>query len=241
MKNQTEDLKIKVKEYLNKLNDTTTQNNAFLQFKNLLQNNTSNEDINIIFPLLLNNDNENASKLGKEYQLILIAYAISIYYIKASDNDMINKILDSINIFMIDNSFNIHKAASVVILEIYDQSENKEKISEFIFKFFFNSIDKNHNIIDKIKDNGILNGSFIIINDLLNYILYDNSDIDSIQKSLIPLIIELLNVFKKYKYPNQYLLQSISQLIDILQYDEFKNNFIEIIHLLINVIYENNQ
>ena len=136
MKNQTEDLKIKVKEYLNKLNDTTTQNNAFLQFKNLLQNNTSNEDINIIFPLLLNNDNENASKLGKEYQLILIAYAISIYYIKASDNDMINKILDSINIFMIDNSFNIHKAASVVILEIYDQSENKEKISEFIFKFF---------------------------------------------------------------------------------------------------------
>ena len=239
MKNQTEDLKIKVKEYLNKLNDTTTQNNAFLQFKNLLQNNTSNEDINIIFPLLLNNDNENASKLGKEYQLILIAYAISIYYIKASDNDMINKILDSINIFMIDNSFNIHKAASVVILEIYDQSENKEKISEFIFKFFFNSIDKNHNIIDKIKDNGILNGSFIIINDLLNYILYDNSDIDSIQKSLIPLIIELLNVLKKYKYPNQYLLQSISQLIDILPYDEFKNNFIEIIPLLINVLYEN--
>ncbi len=239
MKNQTEDLKIKVKEYLNKLNDTSTQNNAFLQLKNLLQNNTSNEDIKIIFPLLLNNSNENASKLGKEYQLILIAYAISIYSIKVSDNDMINKILESINIFIIDNSFNIHKAASVVILEIYDQSENKEKISEFIFKFFFNSIDKNHNIIDKIKDNGILNGSFIIINDLLNYILYDNSDIDSIQKSLIPLIVELLNVFKKYKYPNQYLLQSISQLIDILPYDEFKNNFIEIIPLLINVLYEN--
>ena len=84
MKNQTEDLKIKVKEYLNKLNDTSTQNNAFLQFKNLIQNNTSNEDINIIFPLLLNNDNENASKLGKECQLILLAYAISIYYIKVS-------------------------------------------------------------------------------------------------------------------------------------------------------------
>ena len=269
-----EELKITVKELIDNLNETSTQKDSFEQFKILLQKFNSLNDIKIIFPLLLNYSNNNATKIGKEYQLILIAYSLSINYIKSPNHNITSKILESIGNFLINNSFNIHKAASISIIEIFNllnETETKDKSLEFILKYFFNIIEKNHNIINKINENGILNGCFIIINDLITYIIKDNSsekvinenpeikneiieranrridnekvnkasDLNSLQQILIPSMIELIQILKKYKYPNPNLLQSICNLIDVISYDEYKNNFIEIIPILINVLYKN--
>ena len=269
-----EELKMTVKELIDNLNETSTQKDSFEQFKILLQKFNSLNDIKIIFPLLLNYSNNNATKIGKEYQLILIAYSLSINYIKSPNHNITSKILESIGNFLINNSFNIHKAASISIIEIFNllnETETKDKSLEFILKYFFNIIEKNHNIINKINENGILNGCFIIINDLITYIIKDNSsekvindnpevkneiieranrridnekvnkasDLNSLQQILIPSMIELIQILKKYKYPNPNLLQSICNLIDVISYDEYKNNFIEIIPILINVLYKN--
>ncbi len=273
-KSLPEDLKMKVKEYIDKLNESSTQQYAFTQFKILLQKYNSLEDVKAILPLLLNYTNKNFTKIGKEYQLVLIAYALNINYIKNPNHNIASKILESIGNYLYINSFNLHKAASIAIIELFDllcENETKDKALEFILKYFFGIIEKNHNIISKINENGILNGSFIIINELLSYVIYNNSsekvennnpeqknevieranrrieneninkasDLNSLQQILIPAMIELLNIFKKYKYPNPNMLQSICNLIDVISYDEYKNNFLEIIHLLINVLYKN--
>ena len=52
-------------------------------------------------------------------------------------------------------------------------------------------------------------------------------------------MIELIQILKKYKYPNPNLLQSICNLIDVISYEEYKQNFNEIIPILINVLYQN--
>ena len=76
------------------------------------------------------------------------------------------------------NHFEIQKACSVVIIEIFDQiikmGENCENAFSFIIKFFFDLIEKNKAIVSKSKDNGILNGAFVIISDLLSYVININ-------------------------------------------------------------------
>ena len=175
-----EDMKMKIREYIDKLNDSSTRDLYFKNFKTLLQTYTDTTSVNIIFPLLLSYSNDSMTLIGKEYQIILVAFALNINYLKNVTYTVLNKILKSISSYLEKyNNLEIQKACSVVTIEIFDQiikmGENQENAFSFIIKFYLDLIEKNRALVSQPKDNGILNGSFVIISDLLCYIINLNS------------------------------------------------------------------
>ena len=270
-----EDMKMKIREYIDKLNDSSTRDLYFKNFKSLLQTYTDDNSVNIIFPLLLTYTNDAMTLTGKEYQIILIAFALNINYIKNVTYTTLTKIMKAIsNNLEKYNNFEIQKACSVVVIEIFDQivkmGENHENAFSFIIKFFFDLIEKNRAIVSQPKDNGILNGSFIIINDILSYIINLNSgndieqnnvknegieqlnrkierdeiekasNLNSLQKILEETLHNLINKFILFKYPNPFLIESITYLIDIITYEDYKNKIKELIPYTNKILYDTN-
>ena len=175
-----EDMKMKIREYIDKLNDSSTRDLYFKNFKTLLQTYTDTTSVNIIFPLLLSYTNDSMTLIGKEYQIILVAFALNINYLKNVTYTVLTKILKSLSSYLEKyNNLEIQKACSVVTIEIFDQiikmGENQENAFSFIIKFYLDLIEKNRALVSQPKDNGILNGSFVIISDLLCYIINLNS------------------------------------------------------------------
>ena len=178
-----EDMKMKIREYIDKLNDSSTRDLYFKNFKTLLQTYTDTNSVNIIFPLLLSYTNDSMTLTGKEYQIILVAFALNIDFIKNITYTILTKIMKAISSYLEKyNNLEIQKACSVVTIEIFDQiikmGENQENAFTFIIKFYLDLIEKNRAIVSQPKDNGILNGSFVIISDLLCYIINLNSGKD---------------------------------------------------------------
>ena len=178
-----EDMKMKIREYIDKLNDSSTRDLYFKNFKTLLQTYTDTNSVNIIFPLLLSYTNDSMTLTGKEYQIILVAFALNIDFIKNITYTILTKIMKAISSYLEKyNNLEIQKACSVVSIEIFDQilkmGENQENAFTFIIKFYLDLIEKNRAIVSQPKDNGILNGSFVIISDLLCYIINLNSGKD---------------------------------------------------------------
>ena len=178
-----EDMKMKIREYIDKLNDSSTRDLYFKNFKTLLQTYTDTNSVNIIFPLLLSYTNDSMTLTGKEYQIILVAFALNIDFIKNITYTILTKIMKEISSYLEKyNNLEIQKACSVVTIEIFDQiikmGENQENAFTFIIKFYLDLIEKNRAIVSQPKDNGILNGSFVIISDLLCYIINLNSGKD---------------------------------------------------------------
>ena len=127
-----EDMKMKIREYIDKLNDSSTRDLYFKNFKSLLQTYTDDNSVNIIFPLLLTYTNDAMTLTGKEYQIILIAFALNINYIKNVTYTTLTKIMKAIsNNLEKYNNFEIQKACSVVVIEIFDQIV---KMGEFLIK-----------------------------------------------------------------------------------------------------------
>ena len=270
-----EDIKMKIREYIDKLNDSSTRDLYFKNFKTLLQTYTDDNSISTIFPLLLTYTNDSMTLIGKEYQIILIAFALNINYIKNTTYTILNKIMKAIsNNLEKYNNFEIQKACSVVVIEIFDQiikmGENHENAFSFIIKFFLELIEKNKALVSQPKDNGILNGSFIIINDILLYIINLNSKNDieqndiknegieqinrkierdeiekastlnSLQKILEETLFNLINKFIIFKYPNPFLIESITYLINIITYEDYKNKIKELIPHTNKILYDTN-
>ena len=270
-----EDIKMKIREYIDKLNDSSTRDLYFKNFKTLLQTYTDDNSISTIFPLLLTYTNDSMTLIGKEYQIILIAFALNINYIKNVTYTILNKIMKAIsNNLEKYNNFEIQKACSVVVIEIFDQiikmGENHENAFSFIIKFFLELIEKNKALVSQPKDNGILNGSFIIINDILLYIINLNSKNDieqndiknegieqinrkierdeiekastlnSLQKILEETLFNLINKFIIFKYPNPFLIESITYLINIITYEDYKNKIKELIPHTNKILYDTN-
>ena len=178
-----EDMKMKIREYIDKLNDSSTRDLYFKNFKILLQTYTDTTSVNIIFPLLLSYTNDSMTLIGKEYQIILVAFALNINFLKNVTNTVLTKILKAISSYLEKyNNLEIQKACSVVTIEIFDQiiktGENQENAFSFIIKFYLDLIEKNRALVSQPKDNGILNGSFVIISDLLCYLINFNSGKD---------------------------------------------------------------
>ena len=268
-----EDMKMKIREYIDKLNDSSTRDLYFKNFKNLLQTYTDEKSVEIIFPLLLSYTNDAMTLIGKEYQIILIAFALNVDFVKNINFTLLTKILKSISNFLEkNNNFEIQKACSVVTIEIFDQlikmGENCENAFSFIIKFFFDLIEKNKAIVSMPKDNGILNGAFVIISDLLLYVININSkntieqsndvknekieeinrkierdeiekasNLNSLQKILEETLFNLINKLISFKYPNPFLIEAITYLIDVIVYDDYKNKINELIPHLNKVLY----
>ena len=268
-----EDMKMKIREYIDKLNDSSTRDLYFKNFKNLLQTYTDEKSVEIIFPLLLSYTNDAMTLIGKEYQIILIAFALNVDFVKNINFTLLTKILKSISNFMEkNNNFEIQKACSVVTIEIFDQlikiGENCENAFTFIIKFFFDLIEKNKAIVSMPKDNGILNGAFVIISDLLSYVININSknnieqsndiknekieeinrkierdeiekasNLNSLQKILEETLFNLINKLILFKYPNPFLIEAITYLIDVIVYDDYKNKINELTPNLNKVLY----
>ena len=270
-------MKMKIREYIDKLNDSSTRDLYFKNFKTLLQTYTDDNSVKIIFPLLLTYTNDAMTLIGKEYQIILIAFALNINYIKSMTYTILNKIMKAVaNNLEKYNHFEIQKACSVVIIEIFDQiikmGENHENAYSFIIKFFLDLIEKNKALVSQPKDNGILNGSFIIISDLLSYVInlnskneVENTDINiknegfeqinrkierdevekasnlnSLQKILEETLFNLINKLISFKYPNPFLIESITYLINSISYEDYKSKIKEIIPYLNKVLYDTN-
>ena len=268
-----EDMKMKIREYIDKLNDSSTRDLYFKNFKNLLLTYTDEKSVEIIFPLLLSYTNDAMTLIGKEYQLILIAFALNVDFIKNITYTLLTKILKSVSNFLEkNNNFEIQKACSVITIEIFDQiikmGENCENAFSFIIKFFFELIEKNKAIVSQPKDNGILNGAFVIISDLLSYVININSknnieqnsdiknekieeinrkierdeiekasNLNSLQKILEETLFNLINKLIVFKYPNPFLIEGITYLIDVIVYEDYKNKINELIPHLNKVLY----
>ena len=272
----SEDMKMKVREYIDKLNDSSTRDLAFQNFKILLQTYTDENSVNIIFPLLLSYSNDATTLIGKEYQIILIAFALNINYIKNPSYTVLTKIMKAITCYLGNyNNFEIQKSCSVVIIEIFDQiiknGETHENALSFIIKFFLEIIEKNRALVSQPKDNGIMNGGYVIISDIISYVISLNSNekidinnnenniknqaieqinrkierdeiekastLNSLQKILEETLFNLINKFILFKYPNPYLIESITHLIDVILYDDYKNKIIELIPHTNKVLY----
>ena len=276
-----EDLKQKIRDYLDKLNDSSTRDLYFKNFKIFLQSYTEETTINITFNLLLSYTNDAMTLIGKEYQIILIAFALNINYIKNMTYTILNKILKNISDNLEKyNNLEIQKACSVVCIEIFDQilkmGENQETAFSFLIKFFLDLIDKKKAVVSQYKDNGIINGSFVIISDILSYIISLNSSnkielknnneenneinmknegieqinrkierdeiekastLNSLQKILEETLFNLINKFILFKYPNPFLIEAITYLIDIITYEDYKAKIKEIIPPLNKILY----
>jgi hypothetical protein len=173
------------------------------------------------------------------------------------------------------NNFEIQKACAVVIIEIFDQivknGENHENTLTFILKYFLEVIEKNRALVSQPKDNGIMNGGYIIISDIISYVISLNSNekieirnnenniknqaidqlnrkierdeiekastLNSLQKILEETLFDLINKFILYKYPNPYLIESITHLVDAILYDDYKTKVIEFIQHTNKVLY----
>ena len=272
----SEDMKMKVREYIDKLNDSSTRDLAFDNFKILLQTYTDEKSINAIFPLLLSYSNDATTLIGKEYQIILIAFALNINYIKNPSLTVLTKIMKAIVCYLGNyNNFEIQKACSVVILEIFDQivknGDTHENALTFILKYFLEVIEKNRALVSQPKDNGIMNGGFVIISDIISYVISLNSSekieinnnenniknqaieqinrkierdeiekastLNSLQKILEETLFDLIKKFIVFKYPNPYLIESITNLIDVILYDDYKNKITELIAYTNKVLY----
>ena len=272
--NSPEDMKMKIREYIDKLNDSSTRDLYFKNFKTLLQTYTDDNNVSIIFPLLLSYTNDAMTLIGKEYQIILVAFALNVNYIKNITYTILTKIMKAISINLEKyNNFEIQKACSVVIIEIFDQiikmGENQENAFTFIIKYFFELIEKNKAIVSQPKDNGVLNGSFVIISDLLCYIINLNSNkgieendpniknqaieqinrkierdeiekastLNSLQKILEETLLNLISKFIQFKYPNAFLVESITYLVDIITYEDYKLKIKELIPYTNKILY----
>ena len=272
--NSPEDIKMKIREYIDKLNDSSTRDLYFKNFKTLLQTYTDDNSVSIIFPLLLSYTNDAMTLIGKEYQIILVAFALNVNYIKNITYTILTKIMKAISINLEKyNNFEIQKACSVVIIEIFDQiikmGENQENAFTFIIKYFFELIEKNKAIVSQPKDNGVLNGSFVIISDLLCYIINLNSNkgieendpniknqaieqinrkierdeiekastLNSLQKILEETLLNLISKFIQFKYPNAFLVESITYLVDIITYEDYKLKIKELIPYTNKILY----
>ena len=272
--NSPEDMKMKIREYIDKLNDSSTRDLYFKNFKTLLQTYTDDNSVSIIFPLLLSYTNDAMTLIGKEYQIILVAFALNVNYIKNITYTILTKIMKAISINLEKyNNFEIQKACSVVIIEIFDQiikmGENQENAFTFIIKYFFELIEKNKAIVSQPKDNGVLNGSFVIISDLLCYIINLNSNkgieendpniknqaieqinrkierdeiekastLNSLQKILEETLLNLISKFIQFKYPNAFLVESITYLVDIIAYEDYKLKIKELIPYTNKILY----
>ena len=272
--NSPEDMKMKIREYIDKLNDSSTRDLYFKNFKTLFQTYTDDNSVSIIFPLLLSYTNDAMTLIGKEYQIILVAFALNVNYIKNITYTILTKIMKAISINLEKyNNFEIQKACSVVIIEIFDQiikmGENRENAFTFIIKYFFELIEKNKAIVSQPKDNGVLNGSFVIISDLLCYIINLNSNkgieendpniknqaieqinrkierdeiekastLNSLQKILEETLLNLISKFIQFKYPNAFLVESITYLVDIITYEDYKLKIKELIPYTNKILY----
>ena len=131
-------------------------------------------------------------------------------------------------------------------------------------------------MVSQYKDNGIINGSFVIISDILSYIISLNSSnkielknnneenneinmknegieqinrkierdeiekastLNSLQKILEETLFNLINKFILFKYPNPFLIEAITYLIDIITYEDYKAKIKEIIPPLNKILY----
>ena len=248
-----EDMKMKIREYIDKLNDSSTRDLYFKNFKTLLQTYTDDNSVKIIFPLLLTYTNDAMTLIGKEYQIILIAFALNINYIKSMTYTILNKIMKAVaNNLEKYNHFEIQKACSVVIIEIFDQiikmGENHENAYSFIIKFFLDLIEKNKALVSQPKENEVENTDINIKNEGFEQInrkierdeVEKASNLNSLQKILEETLFNLINKLISFKYPNPFLIESITYLINSISYEDYKNKIKEIIPYLNKVLYDTN-
>lgn len=241
-KNLQDDLKLKLKEYLSKLNDPSTREYAFKEIKLMVLKYHSIDQVKTILPFLISYSSVNTS-IGKEYQIISIAYAISVGFIKTANQLVISRMLEALVPFLQDNTLNIHKACSVAVIELYDlliNNSDRQNATNLILDFFIKTIDKNRAIVSVFKHNGIVNGSCVIIDDLISYILntkLSQEEEDPTNQVLIMKIDKLIQIAKMFKAENPHLLEAISLLIKKLPFYSYEGNIKSFLPVMTNMLH----
>ncbi len=241
------ELKKQFIELLQKLTVNETQENSFNKIKKLIKENTTNKSLRIYLNSLMNFNTNSIT--AKEKITILFGFLSNIFksnLLDPLDNPMsiiksINRIISHIrNNILKDNNFNIQKAASYSIIQILKNSMDKsdrENLNKIFIEPFILAIINNSNVYIK-------NGCCIYLNDLI-FFIKDKSessllifDILINENNYLNDIILKMNV---NFFENEYLYESLFNLINNFPFKIFRNKLSIIIKKLLQILNKNNK
>ena len=240
------ELKKQFIELLQKLTVNETQENSFNKIKKLIKENTTNKSLRIYLNSLMNFNTNSIT--AKEKITILFGFLSNIFksnLLDPLDNPMsiiksINRIISHIrNNILKDNNFNIQKAASYSIIQILKNSMDKsdrENLNKIFIEPFILAIINNSNVYIK-------NGCCIYLNDLIFFIKDKSESSLLIFDILINENNYLNDIILKVNvnfFENEYLYESLFNLINNFPFKIFRNKLSIIIKKLLQILNKNN-
>ena len=233
-------------ELLQKLTVNETQENSFNKIKKLIKENTTNKSLRIFLNSLMTFNTDSIT--AKEKITILFGFLGNIYksnLLDPLDNPKsiiktINRIISHIrNNILKDKNYNIQKASSYSIIQILKNCMDKsdrENLNKIFIEPFILAIIHNSNIYIK-------NGCCIYLNDLILFIKDKSEssllifDILINQNNYINEIILKVNV---NLFENEYLYESLFNLINNFPFKIFRKKLSNIINKLIQILNKKN-
>ena len=233
-------------ELLQKLTVNETQENSFNKIKKLIKENVTNKSLRIYLNSLMTFNTNSIT--AKEKITLLFGFLGNIFQsnlLDPLDNPMsiiktINRIISHIrNNILKDNNFNIQKAASYSIIQILKNSMDKndrENLNKIFIEPFLLAIINNSNIYIK-------NGCCLYLNDLILFIKEKSEssllifDILINENNYLNEIILKVNI---NLFENEYLYESLFNLINNFPFKIFRNKLSIIIKKLLQILNKKN-
>ena len=231
---------------LQKLNINETRDGSFNQIKNLIKENASDKSLRIYLNSLMTfNSNSITAKEKITYLFGFIGNIYKSNLLDPLDNPKsliktINRIICYIrNNILKNNFYKIHKVASNSIIEILNKcmdKNDKENLNKIFIEPFILAIINNPNIYIK-------NGCCVYLNDLILNIKEKTDfslsifDIIINQNNYVNDLILKINV---NLFENEYLYESLYNLINFFPFKYFKNKLSSIIKKIIQILNQKN-
>ena len=231
---------------LQKLNINETRDGSFNQIKNLIKENASDKSLRIYLNSLMTfNSNSITAKEKITYLFGFIGNIYKSNLLDPLDNPKsliktINRIICYIrNNILKNNFYKIHKVASNSIIEILNKcmdKSDKENLNKIFIEPFILAIINNPNIYIK-------NGCCVYLNDLILNI----KDKTDFSLSIFDILInqnnyvnDLILKINVNLFENEYLYESLYNLINFFPFKYFKNKLSSIIKKIIQILNQKN-
>ena len=231
-------LRNKFQYLLGKLNENSTKEIAFNQLKELIKETNTPEALRIYLSCLSKYD-PTSSMNAKEIYVLLYGYISSIYKENLKDPldkppnliKTINRIINHIKQFYLNqNSYNVHKASSRSICELYDNCMPKDNVKKIYISFIQIFID----VISIGNDKVSQEGSAICLSDLIYHFGSEKKDINN--KILDTLDDNLIALCSKSSLDNPYLFEALFNLIKFTNIENYKNYINELYQRFIIIL-----
>ena len=241
--NSTNELRVDFIDNLQKLTNQNTKQTSFNKLKQIIENNSSQNALRIYLNSLMTFYQSTISLQAKELIIILYGYLANIYRNNLQDpldhppnlTKTVDRIVTHIrNYCLKEPAYTIHKACSYSIIELLDLCIDK-KNSNLIYNMFFHPflLSITNNVNKYARD-----GCCVYINDLLFHITskHDLFDIQSLFEILIIKNKYIDTICKINTYDNQFLYQSIYNLLSFFPFEYFISSVTMITNKMISII-----